>query len=88
MIPEYPLQSSAKFNVSCMWLTPKQLSSICMILDDLWNDAKNSSICFEWINWLSTSTLEYFNIKDILNLSTMQHNNTLSSNSKLIKLNI
>ncbi|XP_069100820.1 E3 ubiquitin-protein ligase RNF14-like [Pleurodeles waltl] len=58
----YPSASAPVFQLSCKWLTPVQLSSLCKELDRLWEEKKGSVILFTWMRFLKEETLKHLEI--------------------------
>lgn len=59
---DYPSASAPMFMLSCKWLTPMQLSSLCKQLDSLWEENKGSVVLFTWMQFLKEETLQHLNI--------------------------
>jgi len=80
MLPSmYPSQLSPTFTLSCKWLTPLQLSTLCHGLDNLWNEQDfHSEILYEWVQYLNENTLTVLNITSpfALNVERNQQNDS------------
>ncbi|XP_018409955.1 PREDICTED: E3 ubiquitin-protein ligase RNF14-like [Nanorana parkeri] len=61
--PGYPSTMCPIFTLSCKWLSPAQLTSLCRRLDDLWEENRGYVVLFAWMQFLKEETLEYLNIE-------------------------
>ena len=60
----YPTRDSPFFAVSCIWMSPKQLTLVCHQLDRLWQEqceggGAGMPILFTWMSWLGENVLRY-----------------------------
>lgn len=73
----YPSEEPPSYVLSCLWLSPSQLTVVCKELDSLWNDNKPSHlpgmpILYTWMNWIKD---------DLLHVLDLDHHICLSSHS-------
>ncbi|XP_061175759.1 E3 ubiquitin-protein ligase RNF14-like [Saccostrea echinata] len=61
---EYPSSASPKFTMSCPWLTSPQMTSLCHMLDRLWEESMSMPVLFTWITWLQENVTEYLGLRD------------------------
>lgn len=55
----YPSSDPPSYAVSCVWMSPKQLTLVCQELDRLWTESSGMPILFSWIDWLQENLLRY-----------------------------
>jgi hypothetical protein len=58
----YPSESPPAFEVACDWLNVSQLSEVCRELDRIWRDNDNMPVIFTWVEWLSSSLVEFLDL--------------------------
>ena len=73
--PTYPSHSPLLFKLSCHWLSPKQLSSLCASLDNLWNETSPEGVVFTWTEWLRSQALHHVNASKKLQLEPNEKSN-------------
>ncbi|NP_001091318.1 uncharacterized protein LOC100037145 [Xenopus laevis] len=60
--PGYPSTEPPAFTLSCKWLSPSQLASLCQRLDDLWEEYAGGVVLFAWMQFFKEETLDYLKI--------------------------
>ncbi|XP_078509202.1 E3 ubiquitin-protein ligase RNF14-like isoform X2 [Lissotriton helveticus] len=87
----YPSASAPVFRLSCKWLTPVQLSSLCKQLDSLWEEKKGSVILFTWMRFLKEETLNHLKITSPYEVTvygegmySQRHENQLKEESDIL----
>ncbi|XP_031848101.1 E3 ubiquitin-protein ligase RNF14 [Nomia melanderi] len=72
ILPEdYPSASPPKFTLCSSWLRLPLLGKLCKKLDQLWEENKGQEILFTWVGFLHDETLEFLNIQESINISSV-----------------
>ncbi|XP_062589705.1 E3 ubiquitin-protein ligase RNF14-like [Saccostrea cucullata] len=61
---EYPSSAPPKFTMSCPWLISPQMTSLCEMMDRLWEESMSMPILFTWITWLQENVTEHLGLRD------------------------
>lgn len=64
----YPSHSPPTFILSACWLNHRMLSSLCQVLDTLWEQQAGEVVIYSWAEWLRSSCLSHLGITDQLDL--------------------
>ncbi|CAM6059811.1 unnamed protein product [Sphagnum tenellum] len=64
----YPSHSPPLFTLSCLWLSPLKLSSLCASLDKIAVDYSPEVVVYTWADWLRTDSLSHLGICEKLEL--------------------
>jgi E3 ubiquitin-protein ligase RNF14 len=64
----YPSCSPPVFTLSCLWLSPSKLSSLCASLDKIAVDYSPEVVVYTWADWLRTDSLSHLGVREKLEL--------------------
>lgn len=72
----YPDQDPPSYVLSCLWLTPHQLTLVCRELDRLWLESKGDMdspgepVLYTWLDWLREQLLRTLGIEDHISVTS------------------
>nr|XP_018904544.1 PREDICTED: E3 ubiquitin-protein ligase RNF14-like [Bemisia tabaci]XP_018904545.1 PREDICTED: E3 ubiquitin-protein ligase RNF14-like [Bemisia tabaci]XP_018904546.1 PREDICTED: E3 ubiquitin-protein ligase RNF14-like [Bemisia tabaci] len=67
----YPSESPPDYTISCLWLTPKMLSELCLKLDELWHENKGSEILFIWVDFIKENIIQLFSVDNSITIDDL-----------------
>ncbi|XP_048761210.2 E3 ubiquitin-protein ligase RNF14-like isoform X2 [Ostrea edulis] len=67
---EYPSSALPKFTMSCPWLTSLHMTSLCQMMDRLWEESMYMPVLFTWITWLQENLMDHLGLRDRILLQT------------------
>ena len=68
---DYPQKTKPSYTVSCIWMSPHQLSLICDHLNKLANENKGCEILFLWFMYLQNEVFESLELKSPIDMDVI-----------------
>ncbi|VAH36236.1 unnamed protein product [Triticum turgidum subsp. durum] len=65
----YPSHQPPFFTLSTEWLDKVMLSSLCHMLDMIWEEQLGMEVVYQWVQWLQSSSLSYLGFDNEIVLS-------------------
>ena len=62
LYPKYPSEEPPHFSIASSWLSLSQLEELCVQLDNIWLENKNTAVIFTFVEWLKSNTISHLGI--------------------------
>nr|XP_015635811.1 E3 ubiquitin-protein ligase RNF14 [Oryza sativa Japonica Group] len=66
----YPSHQPPLFTISAEWMNKMMVSSLCQMLDTVWEEQKGVEVTYQWAQWLQSSSLSHLGFASEIVLSS------------------
>uniref|UniRef100_A0A0E0DHS0 RBR-type E3 ubiquitin transferase n=1 Tax=Oryza meridionalis TaxID=40149 RepID=A0A0E0DHS0_9ORYZ len=66
----YPSHQPPLFTISAEWMNKMMVSSLCQMLDTVWEEQKGMEVTYQWAQWLQSSSLSHLGFASEIVLSS------------------
>uniref|UniRef100_A0A0E0KUK7 RBR-type E3 ubiquitin transferase n=1 Tax=Oryza punctata TaxID=4537 RepID=A0A0E0KUK7_ORYPU len=66
----YPSHQPPLFTISAEWMNKMMVSSLCQMLDTVWEEQKGMEVTYQWAQWLQSSSLSHLGFANEIVLSS------------------